>query len=191
MIRRILKKIAILVVMLSVLAALWCMASAALWAGLTTSPFSPLGWFAATIFWRANWYVNLCLFATAVVPALLIVPVLVIGTAKVVMWRGRTLTDETGSVRLVRRGMTDNLGHAAFATDAQLVNFFPAQGCLIGARNRGTSTKALLFDNINVGPGHNLIIAGSGSDKTSTAITRIWNWLGPRVVFDPSSLLSG
>jgi type IV secretion system protein VirD4 len=31
-----------------------------------------------------------------------------------------------------------------------------------------------------------MIFAGPGSHKTTSAVTRIWNWNGPRVVFDPS-----
>jgi hypothetical protein len=60
-----------------------------------------------------------------------------------------------------------------------------AAGCLIGAVDRSPRAQ-LLFDNVNAGPGHSLIFAGPGSHKSVTAVTRIWHWNGPRVVFDPS-----
>lgn len=90
-----------------------------------------------------------------------------------------------GGLRQIEAGVTSNHGHAAFATPAQTAQRFSGRGCLIGATDR-SENALLLFDRINAGPGHSMIFAGPGSHKTTSAITRIWNWRGPRVVFDPS-----
>ena len=79
--------------------------------------------------------------------------------------------------------MTDNHGHAAWAPEDEIRKRFSGPGCLIGMVN-----GKLFFDDPNRGPGHSMVIAGSGSDKTVTAITRLFHYtLGPRIVFDPSS----
>lgn len=100
--------------------------------------------------------------------------------------RRRRLTPPSGGGLLpIERGVTDNHGHAAWATPTQIAERFPNAGCLIGALDRRPHAR-LLFDDANAGPGHSLIFAGPGSHKTTTAITRLWAWRGPRVVFDPS-----
>src|SRR5208283_3992296 len=38
----------------------------------------------------------------------------------------------------------------------------------------------------NAGPGHSMVFAGPGSHKSVSAVTRLWHWPGPLVVFDPS-----
>ena len=91
-----------------------------------------------------------------------------------------------GSLKPLKTGVSDNHGHASWATAAQLAARFPGRGCLIGAIKRSPHVTDLLFDDTDRGPGHNLIIAGPGSDKTTQSISRLYNWLGPRVVFDPS-----
>jgi type IV secretion system protein VirD4 len=90
-----------------------------------------------------------------------------------------------GGVRPIEGGVTDNHGHAQFAEPSLVAERFGGPGCLIGAVDRGERAQ-LLFDNTDVGPGHCMVFAGPGSHKTTSAITRIWNWRGPRVVFDPS-----
>lgn len=83
-------------------------------------------------------------------------------------------------------GVTDNHGHAAWATYEQMVARFGSnRGSLIGASDR-TPKATLWFDDLSKGPGHAMSVAGPGSDKTTTAIHRIWCWKGPRIVFDPS-----
>jgi type IV secretion system protein VirD4 len=82
-------------------------------------------------------------------------------------------------------GVTDNHGHSAWATPGHLAARFSGPGCLIGAADRQASAP-LLFDPVDAGPTHSLVISGPGSHKTSSAITRLWHWRGSRVVFDPS-----
>lgn len=85
----------------------------------------------------------------------------------------------------VERGVTDNHGHARWATPKQLSARFSGPGCLIGAADR-SARAPLWFDPVSSGPTHSLIFAGPGGHKSLSSITRIWNWDGPRVVFDPS-----
>lgn len=91
----------------------------------------------------------------------------------------------SGGLKPLEPGVSDNHGHAAFATPAQTAKRFSGPGCLIGAADRRVGSR-LFFDNVNSGPGHSMVFAGPGSHKTTSAVTRIWNWHGPRVVFDPS-----
>src|ERR1700761_296256 len=88
----------------------------------------------------------------------------------------------SGYLKPLESGVTDNHGHAAWASDAQIMERFHGPGNLIGKTKEGS----LFFDNPEQGPGHSQVIAGSGSDKTTTAVTRLFHWHGPRVVFDPS-----
>jgi type IV secretion system protein VirD4 len=81
--------------------------------------------------------------------------------------------------------VTDNHGHAAWATPGQIAGRFGGPGCLIGAMDRSPGAR-LIYDDLSKGPGHSMIIAGSRSFKTMAAVTRLWHWRGPRVVFDPS-----
>lgn len=90
-----------------------------------------------------------------------------------------------GRLRALDLGVTDNHGHAAFAPEDEVLKHFRGPGCVIGAHARFAGA-AYLYDNVNVGPGHSMVFAGPGSDKTTTAVTRIWHWPGPCVVFDPS-----
>jgi type IV secretion system protein VirD4 len=167
-------------------AALWVVAASALWSGGTGAPFSPLAWSDATKWWGANWWVNLWLVLAAAVPTIFLpVPLFWLCVLLCGQWRGRRpLAQSSGAgVRAVERGITDNLGHAAWATRKQLDRHFSGPGCLIGAADRG---GRLLYDDLSKGPTHSMNFAGPGSHKTTAAVTRIWTWQGPRAVFDPS-----
>ena len=168
------------------LAGLWLVSASALWSKGTGTPFTPFAWWDATQWWLANWWVNLWLVLAAVVPSIFLA-MLLTGLFQIVRWRGRARRRLArlpgGGLRAMERGVTDNHGHAAWAADRELARRFSGPGCLIGAATRG---GRLWFDDLSKGPTHSLQIAGPGSHKTTTAITRIWNWDGPRVVFDPS-----
>ena len=116
-------------------------------------------------------------------------PFIAIGALLVRRWvkaRDKHLTPPPGGgLRPLQAGVTDNHGHARWATKPELADRFGGRGCLIGALDR-TAQSPLLFDSLTAGPGHSMTIAGPGSHKSTTAVTRIWNWKGPRVVFDPS-----
>lgn len=99
--------------------------------------------------------------------------------------RPMTLGRPAGGLLPLEGGTSDNHGHARFATSQEVAKRFAGPGCLIGAADRGERAR-LLFDDTRVGPGHSLVFSGPGSHKTMTAITRVWYWSGPRVVFDPS-----
>ena len=164
---------------------LWLVSASALWSKGTGTPFSPFAWSDATMWWGANWWVNLWLILAAVVPTI-VLAMLLFGLILVLSVRGRGRRrpgQPGGDVRAVERGVTDNLGHAAWASRKQLDSRFSGPGCLIGAASRG---GPLWFDATASGPTHSMIFAGPGSHKTTSAVTRIWQWHGPRVVFDPS-----
>ena len=173
------------VLMIIALAALWLVSASAVWSKGTGTPFSLFAWSDATAWWGANWWVNLWLCLAAVVPTIYL-PMLLIGLFLMLpsRWRGRRrLVRRPSGVRAIERGVTDNLGHAAWATRKQLDSRFAGPGCLIGAADRG---GRLWYDDVTTGPTHSMIFAGPGSHKTTAAVTRIWQWHGPRVVFDPS-----
>ena len=101
------------------------------------------------------------------------------------IWRrgsGRKLRRSPyGSRRPIEPGVTDNHGHAEFATPVDLRQL-RGPGCLIGATDRSAKPRFIY------GPedGHSLIFGAPGSGKSTTAVTRLMHWNGPRVVFDPS-----
>jgi type IV secretion system protein VirD4 len=100
--------------------------------------------------------------------------------------KGRRLVRRPGgSLQPLQAGVTDNHGHAAWATPEQICRRFAGPGCLIGAMGRQATAKCL-FDDVNRGPGHSMVFAGPGSHKSMSVVTRLWTWRGPRVVFDPS-----
>lgn len=139
-------------------------------------------WLQVAPYWRLNGWLTLWVVVSAAAPPF------VAGLAVLAWARRRTggrhlVPPPGGGVKAVKPGVTDNHGHAAWATAKQLARQFAEPGCLIGAATRG---GPLRFDAITSGPTHSMIFAGPGSHKTTSAITRIWHWNGPRVVFDPS-----
>ena len=185
-VRRIVRNTGIGALMAITAAALWLVSASALWSKGTGTPFSPFAWSDATRWWGANWWVNVWLVLAAVVPTIfLAIPLFWLFVVLGSRWRGRRrlVRPSDGGVRPVERGVTDNLGHAAWAARKQLDSRFSGPGCLIGAAARGGRQW---FDDLARGPTHSMIFAGPGSHKTTAAITRIWTWVGPRVVFDPS-----
>ena len=135
--------------------------------------------------WQMGWEIEAKIVGAAVLPTLV---ALAIGA---VAWKARRRSPRRlvppsgGGLRPLEPGVTDNLGHAAWATPGQIAKRFGAPGCLIGATDRSPHAR-LICDDPAKGPGHAMSFAGPGSDKTTSAVTRIWNWRGPRVVFDPS-----
>ena len=161
---------------------------------LFVPPFTQ--WLQVAPYWRVNWWTTLWVVVSAAAPTFFL--------AIVVWWllslrKGRANRPNrygstgwaspadmrSGGLPPLEPGVSDNHGHAAFATTAQTAKRFSGPGCLIGAADRKVGSP-LLFDNVNSGPGHSMVFAGPGSWKTSSAITRLWQWNGPRVVFDPS-----
>jgi type IV secretion system protein VirD4 len=139
-------------------------------------------WIQVAPYWRLNWWMTLWVVLSAAVPPF------VVGLAVFAWLRRRAssrrlVSRSGGGVKAIKPGVTDNHGHAAWASAKQLARQFSGSGCLIGAATRG---GPLRFDAITSGPTHSMIFAGPGSHKTTSAVTRIWNWNGPRVVFDPS-----
>lgn len=91
-----------------------------------------------------------------------------------------------GGLRPIERGVTDNHGHAAWMSKDEISRTLsnPA-GTLIGAVDRSEKSN-FVCDDLSRGPTHSLIFAGPGSDKSTTLVTRVWQWPGSKVVFDPS-----
>ena len=143
-------------------------------------------WLIAAPWWQYDPWTTLSVVAGAVVPTLVLV-LMAVGLIR--HWwatRQRRLTPPPGGgLRPLQGGVTDNHGHSAWATPKQLSARFSGPGCLIGAADR-SARAPLWFDPVSSGPTHSLIFAGPGGHKSLSSITRIWNWDGPRVVFDPS-----
>jgi len=163
--------------------------SAILCAGLGKSDlfvFPYAQWFEAAPWWRNSWWLTAWIIASAAVPTA--VPALCgFGLARH-RWRNRSrrlVPPPGGGIRRIEQGVTDNHGHAAWATRKQIYRRCSGPGCLIGAMDRSPDAP-LIFDDTDTGSGHSMIFAGPGSFKTTSAVTRIWHWRGPCVVFDPS-----
>jgi type IV secretion system protein VirD4 len=174
---------------LPVVAAGWVASASALYCfgtgkmDLFRFPFGQ--WIQAAPYWKLNLTMTTAVIGSAAAPTLLLA---VCGFGIVRHhWRNRRKLRRPfdGGLRPLEPGVTDNLGHAAFATPGQIADRFSGPGCLIGAMDRSPGAL-LIYDNTSVGPGHCMSFAGPGSDKTTSAVSRIWNWRGPRVVFDPS-----
>jgi type IV secretion system protein VirD4 len=116
----------------------------------------------------------------------------------------------SGEPRAIVRGGSDNHGHADWLpipkairtlrygerapslvigeavrmdeTDVAEVDFDPDDRTTWGPGGR----VPLLFSRSDRGPGHAIIFAPTGGFKTSTAITRLLLWTGPKIVLDPS-----
>lgn len=109
------------------------------------------------------------------------------------------------------RGVTDNHGHADWMPMAKVRRRFPGRskkygGIVVGEAYRVDQdtvadmefdpedretwgqggTAPLLIDPCTKGPTHSLLFAGSGSFKTTTAVSTLLHWLGSAVVLDPS-----
>lgn len=143
-------------------------------------------WAEAAPWWRYTWNTTVWVAVGAIIPT----AVVLLCTYGVVRhwWHSRKrplVPPPGGGLKPLAPGVTDNHGHAAFAAPALIAKRFAGPGCLIGAMDRSPNAR-LIFDNTDIGPGHCMIFAGPGSHKTTSAITRIWHWRGPRVVFDPS-----
>ena len=126
----------------------------------------------------------------------------------------RYTKDGTGSAQRpkpVRRGRSDNHGHADWISMRELRRLFPGPdtmhgGIVVGEAYRvdqdtvsrvafdprdqhtwGQGGKApLLIDPCDDGPTHSLIFAGSGGFKTVSAVSTMLHWTGSAVVLDPS-----
>jgi type IV secretion system protein VirD4 len=126
--------------------------------------------------------IKLMLAASAALPTIaLALPV-------VIAVRNRTkggLRRSWGGPREVKPGVTQNHGTARWPTKRELKEAFGGEGCLIGASDRSASPR-FWRDDLKNGPLHSLYFSGPGSFKTTSAITRLWQYHGPRVVFDPS-----
>lgn len=112
------------------------------------------------------------------------------------------------------RSPTDNHGHARWMTLAEAQELWPRPdpkfgGVVVGEaylvhedaladvrfrpgnpKTWGQGGKApLLIDPCDQGPTHSLLIAGSGSYKTTSAVSTLLMWTGSAVVLDPSTEL--
>lgn len=113
-----------------------------------------------------------------------------------------------------RRGMSDNLGHAEWATLDQIKRRFPGPqephgGVAVGELYRvdqdrsggpvfdednpktwGKGGKApLVIDPLNKGAGYGLMVSGSGGGKTQNAIVSSFTWTNNLVCIDPKGKL--
>jgi type IV secretion system protein VirD4 len=113
------------------------------------------------------------------------------------------------------RATTDNFGHSRWMTLAEARALWsgpaPAYGGVVvgeacnpqadgvaripfdphNPQTWGAGGKApLLIDPCTAGPTHSLVIAGSGSFKTTSAVSTLLSWTGSAVVLDPSAELA-
>lgn len=130
-------------------------------------------------------WTKLYLAGSGVIAALPVVAVVAIAV-RVLARSSKLRRPIGGGMKPLERGPTDNHGHAEWAPEKELRRRFGKEhGCLIGASD-ATHTPQFWMDDLKQGPLHSLVFAGPGSYKTTSAVTRIWKWRGPRVIFDPS-----
>jgi hypothetical protein len=131
--------------------ALWLVSASALWSRGTGTPFTPLAWWDATQWWRANWWVNLWLVLAATAPTVFLA-MLLFGAFQVrrLRYRGRRrLTARPGGlVPAVERGVTDNHGHSQWRSLGDAKNSSPGLTRSMAAsplarRTASITTKAL------------------------------------------------
>ena len=116
-----------------------------------------------------------------------------------------------GGLKALKRGVTDNHGHADWLSVGGMRAQFPGPapaygGVVVGEayrvdqqnvagirfdpRNKRTWGKGgrapLLIDPCTDGPTHSMIFAGPGSFKTTSAVSTLLHWTGSSVVLDPS-----
>jgi type IV secretion system protein VirD4 len=199
-------------------AGLWLVSASALWSKGTGTPFTPLAWWDATQWWRANWWVDLWLVLAAAAPTV-VLAMLLFGAFQVwrLRYRGRRrLTARPGgAVRAVERGVTDNHGHTQWRSMADTRKLFRGPHPLYGGivvgeayrvdqdskvagmrfdprdeRTWGIGGKVrLLIDPCTEGSGHSLVFAGPGGFKTTAAVSTALTWTGSSVILDPSTEL--
>ena len=117
----------------------------------------------------------------------------------------------SGEMRPSERGVTDNHGHAEWLPVKAMTALFPGPrqtygGVVVGEAYRVDQDPAcrvrfdpqddrtwghggsapLLIDPCTDGPTHSVMFAGSGSFKTTSAVTTILHWTGSSVILDPS-----
>ena len=134
---------------------------------------------------------------------------------KVIAWSLRRNPPATQRAPAPIRGATDNFGHARWMTLAEARRLWPGPdpdfgGVVVGeAYNPREDTVAdapfdpadratwgrggrppLLIDPCRDGSTHSLTIAGSGSFKTTSAVSTLLTWKGSAVVLDPSEEVS-
>lgn len=115
----------------------------------------------------------------------------------------------------VKRGATDNHGHAAWMSMREAKEVFPGPhriygGVVVGEAYRVDQSRVgnrpfspsnpktwgpggkspLLIDPCTEGPTHSLMFAGSGGFKTMSAVSTILHWRGSSVILDPSEELA-
>jgi type IV secretion system protein VirD4 len=171
---------------LAALPAAWEASASWFWAEATGRAFEPLGWWRALPYWQVSWWGKTLLIGSALPPAM---AALLIGFGVWRLWqrsvRRRLVPPSGGGLRPLEPGASDNHGHASFAPPRRIAERFGGPGCLIGAMDRSPRAR-LIYDDTDAGPGHCMTFSGPGSGKTTAAVTRLWQWSGPRVVFDPS-----
>lgn len=165
----------------------WLAAASAIWCKGVGRTYGLFAWYDALRYWHANWWCKLWIAVGAAGPTLVIV---LYGFALLPLLLGRQSRQRLtpplgGGVRPIQRGVTDNHGHARWATDREMRKAFGGgEGVLIGASDRSANPQ-LWFDDLKSGPLHSQYISGSRGFKSVSAITRLWRYHGPRVVFDP------
>jgi type IV secretion system protein VirD4 len=125
-------------------------------------------------------------------------------------FRGRRSSSDAHIPDPPARGITDNYGHARWATIPEMKSLWPGPDPLYGglvvgeaydpraddgpftANNKNTWGRGggapLLIDPCHEGSTHAMVIAGSGSYKTtSCAIPTLLTWTGAAVVLDPAT----
>ena len=129
--------------------AAWTLIASTIWAKGTGSTLGPAGWwYAAGNFWGANWYCNLWIVLAAALPTIF-GGLFGFGLFMWLRWQGQNsrklVRGRDGEIRPTEPGVTDNHGHARWATSKEIAAKFSGPGCLIGAMDRGVKSR-LLFD---------------------------------------------
>ncbi len=164
----------------------WLVMADSIYASGTGHPFAVWGWPHALKWFGPHYpFETACIVVSGLLPTAMLICYVQMMVRLAKKRRVRKLSGHTGTEMIpIERGITDNLGHAKFADIVNTDKSFSGPGTLIGANTRDEKTK-FLYDDPEQGAGHWLAFAGPGSDKSTSLVTRLWLWAGPRVCFDP------
>ena len=110
--------------------ALWLGIASLSWSITTGTPFAAFAWWDATQWWLFNWWVNLCLAASAVI-ATVAIEILLFALYQIRRWhignsqRRLSVRPRSGTVRASERGITDNHGHSQWRSISDAKKLFP------------------------------------------------------------------
>jgi type IV secretion system protein VirD4 len=193
----------------------WMTASSAFFSGMAHQPFEWNLWWQRLDWWGANWWCDALIIGSAITPTI----VAALGSvAAFMLWRksGYKLPRPEGTRRPVKRGDSDNHGHADYMSVAEMQELFPpvpdddVGGVVVGEADRvdlgpaahipfnpdnratfGNGGRApMLIDPCKRGSTHSIVCGGGGTFKSTALVASLLTWTKSIFCLDPSEELA-